>query len=96
MGSIPNLPNKNDHPEGWSFLFGGAESRQIFLAHMDHTNDLPACSNLEEGIGYTNIRKLPSCYILTNEPLRQIWLIGKEILHGPMKRRKAENVISDL
>jgi hypothetical protein len=87
---------KNHHPIGWWFYFGGAESQQILLAHVDHSNDLAVCSNLDEGIGYTSIRKLPPCCLLTNGPLRQIWLIGKEILHGPMKRRKAENVISDL
>ena len=71
-----------------SVVFGGAEPQPILLAHMDDTGDLQMCSNLEEGRGYSNIRKLPLCLIQTNEPLQQIWLIGKESLQGPRNGRQ--------
>ena len=75
--------------------YGGAEPQSILLAYWYHTNVFPMCSNLEEVRAYTNFRKLPLCCVLANEPFPQIWLIRKETLHGPIKQRTAENIISN-
>jgi len=66
---------------------GGAEPLPISEAWGHIADEPDPSSNLEEGIEQTNLRKLPLCQVIVKNPLGQLWLVGKDILHGPRNGR---------
>ena len=88
--SLIKTRNPNPFPIGIKFGFlkyGGAEPLPILEAWGHIADESDPSSKLEEGIEQTNLRKLPLCQVIVRNPLGQLWLVGKDILHGPRKGR---------
>ena len=67
--------------------YGGAEPLPISEAQGWISDEPDPSNKLEEGIGQTNLRKLPLCQVIVKNPLGQLWLVGKDVLQGPRNGR---------
>ena len=66
---------------------GGTEPLPILEAWEQIPDESTLCSQLEEGVEQTNLRKLPLCQLIVKNPIDGIWLVGKDVLQGARNGR---------
>ena len=66
---------------------GGTEPLPILEAWEQIPDESTLCSQLEEGVEQTNLRKLPLCQVIVKNPIDGVWLVGKDVLQGARNGR---------
>ena len=66
---------------------GRAKPVPILEAWGQFPDESTFCSQLEEGVEQTNLRKLPLCQLIVKNPIDGIWLVGKDVLQGARNGR---------
>lgn len=59
----------------------------ILEAWGQFADETLSSTQLEEGVEQTNLRKLPLCQLIVNNPIDGIWLVGKDVLQGARNGR---------